>query len=79
MRLVCPFCGDRELDEFQFRQLVPEPPEGSAAARVYDRVDRPDQSVEYWQHLQGCRTWLVVRRDPTTATVVSVHVLGGAR
>lgn len=79
MRLCCPFCGDREIDEYQFRQLVPDPSAPSAIARVYERVNRPDESVEYWQHVRGCRTWLIVRRDPTTSTVVSVHVLGGSQ
>lgn len=79
MRLPCPFCGDRDLEEFRFRQFAPDPSATSAVANVYERVNRTDQSVEYWQHLHGCRTWLVVRRDPTTSVIASVYVLGSGK
>ena len=65
-----------ESEEFRFRQLAPDPSGQSAVAQVYERVNRTDQSVEYWQHLHGCRAWLVVRRDPTTAVIANVQVLG---
>jgi len=79
MRLPCPFCGDRDLEEFRFRQVAPDPSTPSAVAQVYARVNCMDQSVEYWQHVQGCRTWLVVRRDPTTSVIASVYVLGSEK
>ena len=53
-RLVCPFCGARELVEFEFHQTLPEPQAG-AYARVYERVDHGQDSIEHWQHLGGCR------------------------
>jgi len=35
----------------------------------------PDASIEYWQHDRGCRAWLVVQRDPSTAAVLAVRLL----
>ena len=44
--------------------------------RVYERANTPQSSVEYWQHERGCRAWLVVRRNPSTAEVLEVRLLG---
>jgi heterotetrameric sarcosine oxidase delta subunit len=76
-RLTCPYCGPRELCEFEFRKTVPAEAD-TAVARVYLRVDRPDLSVEHWQHVQGCRAWLLVRRNPTTGAVLAIQMLRGA-
>ncbi|HEY6482979.1 MAG TPA: sarcosine oxidase subunit delta [Steroidobacteraceae bacterium] len=74
-RLVCPFCGARELNEFEFRKTAPQS-SGSALARVYLRIDRPDCSIEHWQHALGCRAWLLVQRNPSTGAVASIRLLG---
>lgn len=76
-RLACPFCGPREIEEFSFRKTVPEPG-SSAFTAVYERVNRIDSSTEHWQHVQGCRAWLLVRRDPATGQVFEVRRLGEA-
>jgi sarcosine oxidase subunit delta len=78
MDIACPFCGRRDVEEFQFRTLVPDP-DAEAFARLYERVNRSDDSLEYWQHVSGCRAWLVIRRNPTTAEIHEVRVLGEAR
>lgn len=75
--LTCPFCGVRELHEFHFRTTLPEP-DASPYAQVYERANRADASVEHWQHVHGCRAWLLVRRDPSSGTVVEMRLLGGA-
>jgi sarcosine oxidase subunit delta len=78
VQIVCPHCGPREIAEYQFRTLAPEP--GAAApGAIYERVNRSDRSVEYWQHLHGCRAWLIVQRNPSTAEVTAVRLLGAAR
>ncbi len=77
-RLACPFCGPRELEEFVFRQTLPEADAGEYAL-VYERANRIDDSVEHWQHLQGCRAWLQVRRNPSTGEVGEVKLLGGSQ
>jgi sarcosine oxidase subunit delta len=76
-QLVCPFCGPRELEEFSFRKTLPEA--GSAGfTELYERVNRLDLSVEHWQHVQGCRAWLVVRRNPSTGAFLEVQLSGRA-
>ena len=77
-RLVCPFCGERELREFVFRKTVPQQG-ASAFERVYLRVEDPALSVEHWQHVQGCRAWLLVERNPTSGAVLSVRMLAGSQ
>lgn len=76
MELVCPFCGPRALEEFVFRQSLPEPG-ASPYAAVYERSNRIDHSLEHWQHLGGCRAWLLVRRNPSTHEIYETTLLGG--
>jgi sarcosine oxidase delta subunit len=74
-RLVCPFCGSRELEEFLFHKTLAEP-DSTPFAAVYERMSRPQESLEHWQHVLGCRAWLWVRRNPSTNDVLEVHGLG---
>jgi sarcosine oxidase subunit delta len=74
-QLVCPFCGPRELEEFSFRKTLPEAG-ASAFGEVYERVNRLDFSVEHWQHVHGCRAWLVVTRNPSTGQMLDVKLSG---
>lgn len=74
-QLICPFCGPRELEEFSFHKTLPEPG-ANAFADVYERMSRLDLSSEQWQHLQGCRAWLAVRRNPSTGQVLDVRQFG---
>jgi methylglutamate dehydrogenase subunit B len=75
-RLVCPFCGPRELHEFEFRKTLPQL-QDTPFARVYLRVEHPSLTIEHWQHARGCRAWLLVSRNPTTGAVLSARMLGG--
>jgi methylglutamate dehydrogenase subunit B len=75
--LPCPFCGPRALREFEFHKTLADNPAGSACEQVYERVARLELSAEHWQHVQGCRTWLLVHRNPSTGEVIDVRMLGG--
>ncbi|MBS0374265.1 MAG: sarcosine oxidase subunit delta [Proteobacteria bacterium] len=75
-RLICPFCGPRHLREFEFHKTVAAEG-GSAFARVYERVDSAELSIEHWQHVGGCRGWLLVRRNPSTGAVTDCQLVGG--
>jgi sarcosine oxidase subunit delta len=78
--MACPFCGLRPLEEFLFRKTVPNFVAGSGAyEQVYLRVDSAEQSVEEWQHVAGCRAWLIVDRNPSTGVVRSVALLGATQ
>jgi methylglutamate dehydrogenase subunit B len=76
--LPCPFCGPRELREFIFHKTLPAAASADEFERTYLRVADPQSSVEHWQHVNGCRAWLLVQRNPSTGAVLAVQLLGGA-
>lgn len=73
-RLDCPFCGPRELEEFHFLKTRAEP-DATPFGDVYQRINRVDASSEHWQHVSGCRAWLLVTRNPSTGEVLDVKRL----
>ena len=76
-RLACPFCGPRALREFSFHKTLPAAAGGAAFERTYERFASLELSIEHWQHVAGCRAWLLVRRNPSTGAVLAVQLLGG--
>jgi sarcosine oxidase subunit delta len=69
MRIPCPYCGDRNAQEFVYRgDAAPVRPAGEDGFHDYlyarDNVAGPMR--EPWYHAQGCRNWLVVTRDTRT-------------
>ena len=76
MPLVCPFCGPRALREFVFHKTLPTNAQHRAYERTYERVASLENSVEHWQHVEGCRGWLLVQRNPSTGQVIDVRLLG---
>jgi methylglutamate dehydrogenase subunit B len=79
MRIPCPYCGERNVDEFfaMGAALPVRPAPGSGAGAWHDHVylrDNPaGESTEYWHHHGGCRAWLFVRRDTRTHAVLTVR------
>ena len=71
MLIRCPFCGERDAAEFQFRVTLAETP-GTAAERLYLRCADPQHSIEHWQHVAGCQMWLELTRDLTSGAVLEV-------
>ena len=79
MRLTCPFCGERDAEEFAvLGEALPPRPDPAAAdaeARFADYVYLRDNPAgphrEHWYHASGCRRWLVVVRDTRTHEVLS--------
>ena len=78
LRINCPFCGDRDHSEFTY---------GGDATIVYPALDAPLEAWidavyvranpkgphrERWQHIIGCRLWLIVERDTLTHEITSV-------
>ncbi len=80
MRIPCPFCGDRDQHEFVYRgDASPQRPafgadDAAFAAYVYER-DNPAGAIEdFWYHAQGCRNWLVVKRDTRTHEIADARL-----
>ena len=80
MRIPCPYCGSRDHSEFAYlgdaTPKRPDPAEQNAAALFFDYVYLRDNPAgphrEFWHHLAGCRSWLVVTRDTRTHAVTAV-------
>ncbi|MEO8714231.1 MAG: sarcosine oxidase subunit delta [Acetobacteraceae bacterium] len=81
MIIPCPYCGERGHEEFSYLGDAapyangrPDPDAADAFhAYVHLRENPAGPLDELWQHVGGCRAWLVVRRD------VRTHAILGAR
>ena len=76
LRIPCPWCGERDYTEFAYRGDASKrrPVHGSGDQKGwYEYVflfDNPKGlHREYWQHVLGCRQWLILERDTATNTV----------
>jgi sarcosine oxidase subunit delta len=81
LRLTCPFCGERDFTEFRYggdaTKVRPGNGETSAEAwheHVFLFRNPKGAHVEHWQHVLGCRQWIVVERDTATHEVGSTHL-----
>ena len=79
IRIPCPFCGPRDHSEFAYGgdASVEYPALDASTEAWHDAVflrDNPKgRQAETWQHVHGCRMWLVVERDTVTHEVFSVR------
>lgn len=79
LRIPCPFCGPRDHTEFSYiGDASVEIPALDASEEawfeaVFLRENPRGPLREMWQHVQGCRCFLVVERDTLT------HEITGAR
>lgn len=76
MRINCPVCGERNYTEFRYGGDASKrrPAHGTVGHRVwcehvfvFDNPKGPHR--EFWQHVLGCRQWLVVERNTATNAV----------
>ncbi|ARW15931.1 sarcosine oxidase subunit delta [Komagataeibacter europaeus] len=78
MRLNCPCCGPRGLEEFTYRgdATVRRPAVNATASDWVDYVYLRDNPAgwhrELWYHAAGCHAWLVVTRDTRTHEIADV-------
>jgi len=80
MRLTCPFCGERDSEEFQVLGAAvgprPNPRAEDAAAQFHAYVNLRENPAgphrEHWYHGVGCRRWLVVTRDTRDHTILDI-------
>jgi sarcosine oxidase subunit delta len=75
LRITCPWCGERDYSEFRYGSDASKarPAHGTGDLKTWhDHVflfDNPKGlHREYWQHVLGCRQWLVLERDTATNT-----------
>ena len=79
--IPCPHCGLREYTEFRYggdaTKARPAQDVGDADVWhdhvfLFDNPKGPHR--EYWQHVLGCRQWLIVERDTATNTVAGARL-----
>lgn len=78
LMIHCPLCGERQYTEFRYGGDADKrrPPHGTSDAKAWHDYlflfDNPKGAHrEFWQHVHGCRQWLIVLRDTATNTVMS--------
>ncbi|MCS3765953.1 MULTISPECIES: sarcosine oxidase subunit delta [Bradyrhizobium] len=79
MRIPCPHCGARDVQEFIYLgDARPRRPDGLATTEdamfeyVYMRDNSRGPHDELWYHGAGCHAWLVVRRHTLSHKIESV-------
>jgi len=83
MRIPCPFCGERPVDEFSTIGTAElARPEGSPEMAdwveyVYVRANPAGPHREWFHHVGGCRAWLEVTRDTRTHEIIAVRAADG--
>jgi sarcosine oxidase subunit delta len=75
MRIPCPYCGSRDINEFAYSgDATVTRPSGDDAEAMFDYVYLRDNPAgihqEHWYHAAGCRAWLKVTRNVTTHEVI---------
>ena len=87
MRISCPFCGDRDLSEFAYlgdaTLTRPDPSAPNAERAFYEYVYLRDNPAgphrEFWHHVSGCRSWLIVTRDTRSHEILAAEFAEPAR
>jgi methylglutamate dehydrogenase subunit B len=82
MRIPCPFCGDRDASEFAYLGDAtlkrPDPSSPDAEHAFHDYVylrDNPfGPHCEFWHHVSGCRSWLIVTRDTRNHEILGAEL-----
>jgi sarcosine oxidase subunit delta len=83
MLIPCPICGLRDQAEFVYggdatvaRPAIDDRDAAHWAAYVYDRENPRGAHREYWHHVHGCRSVLVVGRNTETHDVSGAELVG---
>ena len=81
IRINCPICGLRSETEFTYgadasvrRPEMDEVELQPWLEYVFIRENPRGWHKEYWQHVQGCRQWLVVERNTLTHDIRSCQL-----
>jgi sarcosine oxidase subunit delta len=76
LRITCPWCGERDYTEFRYGSDASKtrPAHGTGDLKAWhDYIflfDNPKGlHREFWQHVLGCRQWLVLERNTATNEV----------
>jgi heterotetrameric sarcosine oxidase delta subunit len=71
--IPCPYCGPRAETEFAFGRALEGAPHREELAVALTRTNPVGVSRELWQHVSGCRAWLVIERDTLSHAIHAVR------
>ncbi len=80
MRLSCPFCGERGIEEFRYatdatlKRPGIDAPQDDWVDYVYMRDNIAGPQIELWYHAAACRQFLKVERDTRTHAILSTTI-----
>jgi sarcosine oxidase subunit delta len=80
VRLTCPLCGERGIEEFAYHgDATLQRPAADAPAEhwvdyVYLRQNPAGAHSELWYHAAACRQFLRVQRDTRTHAILSTDL-----
>lgn len=80
MRLTCPLCGTRPLEEFTYRgDAGPVRPSADQPMEdwvdyVYLRDNPKGPHREHWRHHGGCGSWLAVERNTHSHEILGIEL-----
>jgi methylglutamate dehydrogenase subunit B len=86
LRIPCPWCGERDYTEFRYGSDASKmrPAHGAGDMKswhdyifLFDNPKGPHR--EFWQHVLGCRQWLVLERNTATNQPGASHPARGAQ
>jgi sarcosine oxidase subunit delta len=82
LRISCPHCGVRPIEEFVYGEVPSVPgsiadPDARDVDRGFMRSNPEGVQIERWFHLYGCRRWLTLQRDTRTDAILE-HPTGGS-
>jgi len=79
MRLSCPFCGERGIEEFSYAgdaalaRPAPDAPAAEWVDFVYMRANPAGIHRELWYHAAACRGIVTIGRDTRTHAIVPAN------
>jgi sarcosine oxidase subunit delta len=86
LRIDCPVCGLRDETEFSYggdaskiRPKLNDENEQNWYNFVFVRENPAGMHSEYWQHVGGCRYWLVAERNTLTNEIIRIELASERR
>lgn len=75
LRILCPHCGVRAVEEFLYGEIPATPdaltdPDARDVDRAFMHTNVEGPVTERWFHTAGCRRWITVQRDTRTNEIL---------
>ncbi len=81
MRIACPFCGERGIEEFSYvgdatlKRSTADAPAQDWVDFVYMRTNPAGPHSELWYHTSACRGFIRIERDTRTHAILSASAI----